>query len=378
MKTPDSGRAGSHGDRNSDEFAARRDLPRKGRGAVRNVPGRFQRRRIVPVDDGWGSLDEPATPLETVVTPESPRTILSRNDSPDIPFDRSINPYKGCEHGCVYCFARPSHSFLDLSPGLDFESRIFSKPTAPELLRHELSRRGYRCRAVALGANTDPYQPVEEELGITRGILEVLREFRHPVIVVTKSHRVLRDLDLLGAMARDGLAGVYLSITTLDRKLARRMEPRAPTPERRLQAIRALAEAGVPVGVLASPMIPGLNDSELDRILEAAAAAGARSANYILVRLPHEVKELFEDWLNTHYAGRADKILNRIREARGGELNDPRFGSRMKGAGKHAELLRRRFDLAIRRLGLNERRWKPDCSKFRVPAAPGSQRGLFD
>jgi DNA repair photolyase len=350
---------------------------RKGRGAVRNVPGRFERFHVTPFDDGWGGLDEVAPPIETTVTPEPTRTILTTNDSPDIPFDRSINPYKGCEHGCVYCFARPSHSFLGLSPGLDFESRIFSKPRAAELLRETLRKPSYRCEVLALGANTDPYQPVERRLRITRGILKVLAEFRHPFTIVTKSNMILRDLDLLAPMARDGLAAVFVSVTTLDRKLARRMEPRAPTPERRLAAIRRLSDAGVPVGVLASPMIPALNDHELEQILEAAAAAGASSASFLLVRLPHELKQMFEEWLEAHYPERTKKVLSRIREVRGGRLNDPRFGSRMRGRGTHADVLSRRFEVACRRLEFDPERIELDTSKFRVPAAPGDQARLF-
>ncbi len=350
---------------------------RQGRGAVSNLPGRFQKQCVVPFDDGWGSLDEPAPAIETTVTPEATRNILSRNDSPDIPFDRSINPYKGCEHGCVYCFARPTHAYLGLSPGLDFESRIFSKPQAPQLLRRTLRKPGYRCQVIALGSNTDPYQPVERRLGITRGILEVLWEFQHPVSIVTKSHMVLRDLDLLRPMAQENLASAYISITTLDRTLARRMEPRAPTPERRLQAVRALSEAGIPVGVLASPMIPSLNDSELERILEAAAQAGAQTANFILLRLPHELKELFTEWLETHYPERQGKVLNKLRSMRGGRLNDPRFGNRMRGEGAYAELLQKRFELACRRLGLNRQRTPLDTGKFRVPLQSGDQGRLF-
>jgi len=353
------------------------DGGRRGRGAVRNVPGRFQKTEVVPFDDGWGSLDEPVALLETIVKAEPARTILTRNDSADVPFDRSINPYKGCEHGCIYCFARPSHAYLDLSPGLDFESRIFSKPHAADLLRKTLRKRGYRCKPIALGANTDPYQPVEERLRITRSILEVLAEHRHPFTIVTKSHRVVRDLDLLVPMAREKLVSVYFSITTLDRKLARRMEPRAPTPERRLQALRALSDAGVGVGVLASPMIPALNDAELERILEAAADAGAQSANYILVRLPYEVKQLFTDWLAVHYPDRSEKILKRLREMRGGGVTDSRSGRRMRGTGAHAELLQRRFDVACRRFGLNENRGELDCTKFRLPRAAGAQGELF-
>jgi DNA repair photolyase len=361
----------------SGETSAPQTKAIKGRGAVRNVPGRFERCNTTPFDDGWGSLDEPAPLLETVVTPEPVRTILTTNDSPDIPFDRSINPYKGCEHGCIYCFARPSHAFLDLSPGLDFESRIFSKPNAAELLRKALRKRGYSPEVVALGANTDPYQPVERRLRVTRSILEVLSEFRHPVTIVTKSNMVLRDLDLLVPMAEAGLASVFVSVTTLDRQLARRMEPRAPTPERRLEAVCELHACGVPVGVLASPMIPALNDHELERILERAVEAGARTASYLIVRLPHELKQLFCDWLEANYPDRAAKVLKRIREVRGGRLNDPRFGSRMHGSGTYAELLSRRFELACSRLGLDERLLEHDTSKFRVPPLPGQQRSLF-
>ncbi len=351
--------------------------PPAGRGAVANVPHRFERCRLSPFDDGWGSLDEPAPKLRTVVTAEAARTILTGNDSPDIPFERSINPYKGCEHGCIYCFARPTHAYLGLSPGLDFESRIFSKTNAAALLRETLRKHGYRCRALALGANTDPYQPIERQQRITRAILEVLSEFRHPVSIVTKSNLVLRDVDLLAPMAGSSLAAVFVSITTLERTLARRMEPRAPTPQRRLEAVRELARAGVPVGVLASPMIPGLNDHELERILESAAEAGATSAGYLALRLPHELKQLFVDWLEAHYPTRARKILARIREMRGGRLNDPRFGSRMRGEGPYAELLRRRFSVCARRLGFASERIRLDETKFRVPPQSGDQGRLF-
>ena len=354
---------------------------RKGRGAVANREGRFEKRRIEPADYGWdkGGEEEAPPRLTTTVTPEKTRTILTRNDSPDIPFDRSINPYKGCEHGCVYCFARPTHSYLGLSPGLDFETKIFSKPRAAELLRQELRRPGYRCEVIALGANTDPYQPAERDLRITRGILEVLREHRHPVAIVTKSSLVLRDLDLLGPMAEKNLSAVFLSITTLDPRLARTMEPRAAAPARRIETIRALSDAGVPVGVLASPMIPGLNDQELERILEAAASAGARTAGTILLRLPHEVKEIFAEWLAEHYPLKAEHVLSLVRQTHGGKLYDSEFGTRMKGSGPYAELLRRRFDTACRRLGLAQRGGSPlDVSQFRVPARPGDQPGLFD
>ena len=353
---------------------------RKGRGAVGNIEGRFETRRLRPEDYGWGAGgDEDAPPrLDTTVTPEKTRTILSRNDSPDIPFDRSINPYKGCEHGCVYCFARPTHSYLGMSPGLDFETKIFSKPEAARLLREELRRPGYRCDVIALGANTDPYQPVERDLNITRAVLEVLWEHRHPVGIVTKSSLVLRDLDLLEPMARQNLAAVFLSITTLDRGLARTMEPRAAAPHRRLETIKALSDAGVPAGVLASPMIPGLNDKELESILEAAAAAGARTAGYILLRLPHEVKEIFSEWLTTHYPLKAAHVLSLVRQTHGGRLYDSEFGTRMKGDGPYADLLRRRFETASRRLGLLKRDLDLDVTQFRVPPRAGDQPGLFD
>jgi DNA repair photolyase len=349
-----------------------------GRGAVNNPAGRFELRPVEfdAEEPAFADEDplEPLPPLETVVTPESPRTILATNDSPDIPFSVSINPYKGCEHGCVYCFARPSHSFLGLSPGLDFETKIFSKPTAPALLRKELSRPGYACEVIALGANTDPYQPVERRLGITRALLEVMAEFRQPVSIVTKSNLVLRDLDILGPMAAEGLANAYLSITTLDPALARSMEPRAATPAKRLETLRGLSEAGVPCGVLASPMIPGLNDSELERILEAAARAGAKSGNFLLVRLPHEVKEIVSAWLEEKYPLKAKHVLSLIRQSRDGRLNDPNFGSRMRGTGPYAEMLSQRLHTARARFGLADRLPSMDFTKFRVPG----RRTLFD
>ena len=350
--------------------------PLKGRGAVSNPAGRFETLEVIPFDDGWGSLDLEPPRLNTTVTPEKTRRIIATNDSPDVPFDRSINPYKGCEHGCVYCFARQTHAYLGLSPGLDFESRIFSKPEAPELLRKEIGRKRYRCEVIALGSNTDPYQPAERRFRITRRILEVLAEHRHPVSIVTKSNLVLRDLDLLRPMAAQKLAEVFLSITTLDRDLARCMEPRAPTPERRLQALRALGEAGIPTGVLASPMIPGLNDAELDRILEAATAAGATRAAYMLLRLPHEVKGLFIEWIEAHYPSKAAKVLRLVREARGGKLYDAAFATRGHGTGEYAGLLRRRFQLACERLGLNRgEKSGLDCTSFRPPS---EQPGLFE
>ena len=365
-----------------DSGAARNDAhkaPRKGRGAISNAPGRYEPADRVAFDDGWGSLDEAPPPLETVLTVDTTRTIIARNDSPDIGFDRSINPYRGCEHGCIYCFARPTHAYLGLSPGLDFESRIFVKPEAPKLLAAELSRKGYQCRPMAIGTNTDPYQPTEKKLGIMRCVLEVLRDFNHPVTIVTKSALIVRDLDILAPMAAKGLASACLSVTTLDRALARKMEPRAATPERRLEAIRALAQAGVPVGVLAAPMIPALNDVELEKILQAACNAGARNAGYVLLRLPLEIKTLFREWLEAHFPDRAKHVLSLVAETHGGKLYDSAWGKRQTGTGPHAELLRKRFESACRRLGLNARMdaFKLDCTQFKPPARQGDQLTLF-
>jgi DNA repair photolyase len=345
---------------------------KRGRAAESNLTGRYERFQQVPLDDGWGRADSESPTITTTVTAEQSRTIIANNDSPDVPFERSINPYKGCEHGCIYCFARTTHAYLGLSPGLDFESRISSKPNAPELLRRELSRKGYQCReALALGANTDPYQPIERKLRITRGILEVLAELEHPVSVVTKSNLVLRDLDILVPLAERKLASVMISVTTLDSGLARTMEPRAPTPKRRLQAMEALVQAGVPVGVLASPMIPGLNDSEMEAILEASAEAGATSAGYILIRLPLEVKDLFIEWLEANYTTKAARVLKLVKDARGGELYEARFGRRMRGTGPYADILEKRFEVACRRLGLGDGESELDTSRF------GGQGRLF-
>ena len=353
-------------------------VPRKGRGAVGNVTGRFEPETRITTDDGWGTADLPPPLLDTVYGRDSAKTIINRNDSPDIPFDRSINPYRGCEHGCIYCFARPTHAYLGLSPGLDFESRIFIKEAAPELLAAELSRPGYRCATITLGANTDPYQPVERKERLTRRLLEVLQRFQHPVCIVTKSALVQRDIDILAAMAVDRLAGVAVSVTTLDRDLARRLEPRAATPERRLETIAALARAGIPVAVLASPMIPALNDMELDRILEAAAAAGASNAGTILVRLPLELAPLFEEWLETHVPDKAKHVMSLIRQSRGGKAYRAEWGTRMTGTGPYADMLRLRFERAIRRLGLTRGRvWQLDTTRFRPPSKPGDQLSLF-
>jgi len=341
-------------------------LPRKGRGAVISPDNRYQTHTRDAVDDGWGSLDEPAAPLATTLTADASRSVISYNDSPDVPFDRSINPYRGCEHGCVYCFARPTHAWLGLSPGLDFEARLFYKPDAAALLRGELAARSYRCAPLALGVNTDAYQPAERRLGVTRAVLEVLAEARHPLGVVTKSALVERDLDILAEMATERRAEVAVSITTLDRELARRLEPRAAAPQRRLETIARLSEAGVPVSVLVAPIIPVLTDSELEAILAQAREAGARAAGYVMLRLPHELKDMFRAWLAHHEPLKAEHVMNRVRDLRGGRDNDPAFGRRMRGTGPYAELIAQRFRAAHRRLGYGE---LPalDCSGFRPP-----------
>ncbi|HEV8015452.1 MAG TPA: PA0069 family radical SAM protein [Stellaceae bacterium] len=345
-------------------------LPRKGRGAISNADGRFERGTHVAIDDGWGSADAEAPPLETQFLRDTSRTVIARNNSPDIGFDRSINPYRGCEHGCIYCFARPTHAYLGLSPGLDFESRIFVKEDAPALLRAELSKPSYKPKPIALGVNTDAYQPIEKKLGLTRRILEVLYEFRHPVTLITKSTLIQRDIDILAAMARDHLCGAAVSVTTLDRNLARKMEPRAATPERRLETIAALAAAGIPTAVMAAPMIPALNDAELESIIEAAVARGAHSAGYVLLRLPLELAGLFEEWLNANFPGKAKHVMSLIKQSRDGQAYQSQFGTRMRGTGPYAELLRIRHESACHRLGLDKKRdtRRLDCSLFRVPA----------
>ena len=351
---------------------------RKGRGAASNESGRFEMEKRVAFDDGWGLEDAEPLPLTTTLSVDATRTIIARNDSPDIGFDRSINPYRGCEHGCIYCYARPSHAYLGLSPGLDFESRLFYKPQAAALLAAELRKKGYACRPIALGSNTDPYQPVERRLGVTRSILEVLREFRHPVTIVSKSALIRRDLDILSEMAKDRLAIVTISVTTLDRALARVMEPRAATPERRLETIAALVDAGVPTGVLSAPMIPALNDSEMEQILERARAAGATSAGYTLLRLPLELKALFREWLETHFPDKAAHVLSLVAQAHGGRLYDSAWSKRMTGAGPYADMLGVRFDRACRKLGFNQRTTDPlDTTRFRPPPQTGDQLSLF-
>ncbi len=353
-------------------------LPLPGRGAPTNrVSGRFDV-QAREADGDWlddqGAVDGGPPPLRTTVTVEQPKTIITRNQSPDVPFDRSINAYRGCEHGCIYCFARPTHAYHNLSPGLDFESKLFAKPSAPALLRAELSKRGYQCRPIALGTNTDPYQPIEAKWRITRGILEVLAEFRHPVTITTKSDRVTRDLDILGPMAADGLAAVMVSVTSLDPATARSLEPRAPAPHRRLAAIAKLAAAGVPVWISVSPVIPAITDHEIEAIVAAGAAAGARGAFSIPVRLPHEVAPLFRDWLTAHHPDRAARVMHHITTMRGGKDNDPDFFSRFRAQGPYAELMRLRFAKAVAKHGMSGERMTLRMDLFRVV---GDQGVLF-
>ena len=349
----------------------------KGRGSATRTPGRFEKRLTTGEDDGWGSVYEDEPPrLLTSVTEERARSIISRNDSPDIGFSQSINPYRGCEHGCVYCFARPSHAYLDLSPGLDFESKLFAKTNAPEQLRHELGKRGYQPAPIALGINTDSYQPIEREYQVTRRVLEVLSECRHPVEFVTKSALILRDLDLLVDLARDNLVQVRLSVTTLDNRLSSRLEPRAAAPHTRLKTIRALADAGIPVGVLVAPVIPLITDSEMEKILEACRDAGAKSASYVLIRLPHELKQIWREWLQLHYPERATHVMSIIQQMRGGKDYDSEFGSRMRGRGPFADLLQQRFDKARARLGF-ERLPPLSTTAFTPPKLARAQGELF-
>ncbi len=386
----------------------------RGRGAVTNVRHRFQRDDRVQVDDGWSASGLPpdfidsvpdnvpdagdparssarssvipilsdsrcAPPApKTTVTAEEARKILSRNDSPDIPFDVAANPYRGCEHGCVYCYARPTHSYLGYSPGLDFETRLVAKANAVQALRAELSRPGYKPSPINIGSATDAYQPIERDWRLTRGMLELMLETRHPVTIVTKNALVARDLDLLASLAQQNLVVVYISITTLDAGMARTLEPRAAAPWRRLEAVRSLTDAGVPVGVLVAPVIPFINDESMEHILQEAKAAGAHYASYTVLRLPWEVKTLFEDWLNAHYPDRAQRVLHRIEDLRNGRRNDPNFGSRMRGTGIWADLLRQRFAVATRKLGLNRTRLSLDGSRFAPPVGPGASASLFD
>jgi len=375
----------------------------RGRGALSNAVGRYETQTRVLVDDGWSigqekrssafpsgratddgfddgwrEEDGAAPALRTEVIRDATRSIIARNKSPDISFDQSINPYRGCEHGCIYCFARPTHAYLGMSPGADFESRLFAKPNAAELLAKELSAPGYVPKVIAIGTNTDPYQPIEKNMRIMRSILEVMRDFRHPVGIVTKSPLVMRDIDILSAMAKEGLGKVALSVTTLDRKLARAMEPRAGTPQRRLEAIRALSQAGIPTGVMFAPAIPALNDGEMEAVLSAAVDCGATSAGYVLLRLPLEIKDLFREWLEAHEPNRAKHVMSLIRSMRGGKDYDAQWNVRMKGTGPYAEMIARRFHMAVKRLGLNRAVRPLSLTKFRRPARTGDQLSLFE
>jgi DNA repair photolyase len=354
---------------------------RRLRGARSFIQGRFESVAREPFDDGWTPDEPPEAELKTEVAIERARSILSHNDSPDVGFDRSINPYRGCEHGCIYCYARPSHSYLELSPGLDFETKLFAKSNAAELLRETLAKPGYAPQPIALGANTDCYQPIERKYRITRQVLAVLAECEHPVTLVTKSALVERDLDILGPMGRKNLVKVFVSIGTLERALARKLEPRAASPQRRLDVLKALSSAGVPCGVMVAALIPALNDRTMEEVLEAAAAAGAAEAAYVILRLPNELKDLFKEWLAAHYPQRAEHVISIVRQMRGGKDNDPRFGTRMSGTGNYAELIEKRFELACRRFGLNghgapRQRAELDCSRFRPPLR-GGQMALF-
>lgn len=349
---------------------------RRGRASAINPSGRFEPQTRHVFDDGWRSIEE-LSPFKTEVQVERPRKIITRNNSPDISFDRSINPYRGCEHGCVYCFARPTHAFMGLSAGLDFESKLFAKPDAAKLLKRELGRDGYKAATIAIGTNTDPYQPIEKKWRIMREILEVLNKYDHPVAIVTKSALVTRDADILSGMAERGLVKVALSVTTLDRKLSRNMEPRASTPERRLEAMKLLSGAGVPVSVMAAPLAPGLNDSELERILDSARAAGASEAGYILLRLPLEVSPVFKEWLLRHYPDRYRHVMSLVRSMRGGKDYDSEWGRRMRGSGPYAWQIGRRFEIATNRLGLNTRKTILRRDLFMPPVKEGDQLRLL-
>lgn len=349
---------------------------RRGRAAGINPAGRFESQERVAFDDGWQTLED-MPPFRTEVQVEKPRSVITRNESPDIPFDRSINPYRGCEHGCIYCFARPTHSYMGLSAGLDFEAKLFAKPDAPRLLERELSKPGYKVKPIAIGTNTDPYQPIEREWRIMRQILEILDKANHPVVIVTKSALILRDIDILKSMAERGLVKVGISVTTLDRKLARTMEPRASTPGKRLEAIKALSEAGIPVAVMMAPVIPALNDHEIERILDSGKAAGASEASYVLLRLPLEVSPLFRDWLLQNYPDRYRHVMSLVRSMRDGKDYDAEFGKRMKGAGPYAWQISRRFEMATKRLGLMRRSLHLREDLFVSPNSDGVQLSLL-
>ncbi|MAN65631.1 PA0069 family radical SAM protein [uncultured Hyphomonas sp.] len=349
-----------------DARQAEERFQQRGRGAVSNQTGRFESETRYAFDDGWGTIEDDAGRLETTLLKDTARTIITFNKSPDISFDRTVNPYRGCEHGCIYCFARPTHAWGGLSAGLDFESKLFFKDNAVELLKRELSKPSYLPRVIALGMNTDAYQPVEREMRLTRSLLEVLSAYRHPVSLLTKSALIQRDIDLIAPMAEAGLARVGISLTTLDRTLARKMEPRAATPQRRLDTIRALSEAGIEVTVMTAPIIPGLNDHEIESLLDAAADHGATRAGYVMLRLPYEIKDLFHEWLVQHVPDRAARIINHIRDMRGGKDYDANWHERMRGGGPVADLISRRFGRATARLGMNQRRDPLRTNLFRV------------
>ena len=365
------------GDRGSGDPGSAVDRERRrGRGTSSNATGRYEPIARVAFDDGWQSLEQ-LPPFKTTVTVDASRKVITHNDSPDLSFDRSINPYRGCEHGCVYCFARPTHAYLGLSPGLDFESKLFMKPNAPELLERELSAPGYSPKTIAIGTNTDPYQPIERRYQIMRRILEVLDRAGHPVGIVTKSALVLRDLDILTRMAKRDLVKVALSVTTLDPKLARVMEPRASTPSRRLGTLRELVKAGVPASALVAPVIPAINDAEIERVLEAIAETGVRHAGYVLLRLPLEIKDLFREWLIENFPDRYRHVINLIRETRGGKDYDSTWGKRMTGSGPIAWMIGRRFEVACERLGFNLTSVKMTTQHFSPPKPPSEQLALF-
>ena len=349
----------------------------RGRGAASNLAGRFVPHTSTRENDGWDLEVEPLEKLATEAIEEKAKSIIATNRSPDIPFDQSINPYRGCEHGCIYCYARPAHAYVDLSPGLDFESRLFYKANAPQLLEQALRRRSYQCSPIALGSNTDPYQPLEREKQITRQLLEVMQRFNQPVTIVTKGQLILRDLPLLAELAQDNLCHVAISVTTLSNELKRKLEPRTAGPAARLRILESLSQAGIPTAVLAAPMIPALNDSELESILTAASGAGAQQAAYILLRLPHEVAPLFRQWLQEHYPERAAHVMSIVQQSRAGRDYQSDFAQRQTGTGVFAQLLQQRFRVTSRKLGLNRRKLQLDCSRFAPPPQSGDQGELF-
>lgn len=356
-----------------DTRAAEQRFDHRGRGAVSNQTGRYEKWTHDPFDDGWDTIEDPAAPLQTTLSDDAAKTIITFNNSPDISFDRTVNPYRGCEHGCIYCFARPTHAWAGLSAGLDFESRLFRKANAPELLIREINKPGYVPRSIALGMNTDAFQPVEREQKLTRRLLEILSAHNHPVSLLTKSALIQRDIDIIAPMSAKGLLRVGVSITTLDRKLARKMEPRAATPDKRLETIRALSDAGISVIVMTAPVIPGLTDHEMETILEAAAAHGAKGAGYVVLRLPYEIKDLFQEWLVQHVPDRAARVVNLIREMRGGKDYDAQWFRRGRGQGPMADLISQRFHKAVARLGLNGPRTPLRTDLFRTTQGPGGQ-----